>query len=65
MSFEEALDYGLITEISSYTTRYASGAEARNNNIHVAADALNNSICKAGETWSFHAQAGEATPEKG
>lgn len=65
MSFEEALDYGLITEISSYTTRYASGAEARNNNIHVAADALNNSICKAGETWSFLALAGEATPEKG
>ena len=65
MSFEEALDYGLITEISSYTTRYASGAEARNNNIHVAADALNNSICKAGETWSFLALSGEATPEKG
>lgn len=65
MSFEEALDYGLITEISSYTTRYASGAEARNNNIHVAADTLNNSICKAGETWSFLALAGEATPEKG
>ena len=65
MSFEEALDYGLITEIASYTTRYASGAEARNNNIHVAADALNNSICKAGETWSFLALAGEATPEKG
>lgn len=65
MSFEDACDYGLVQKISSFTTQYASGAEARNNNIHVAADALNNSICKAGETWSFLALSGEATPEKG
>lgn len=65
MSFDEACDYGLVQKISSFTTQYASGAEARNNNIHVAADALNNSICKAGETWSFLALSGEATPEKG
>lgn len=65
MSFDEACDYGLVNKISSFTTQYASGAEARNNNIHVAADALNNSICKAGETWSFLALSGEATPEKG
>lgn len=65
MNFDEALDYGLITEIRSFTTKYASGAEARNNNIHVAADALNNSICKAGETWSFLALSGEATEDKG
>lgn len=65
MSFEEACDYGLVVEISSFTTQYASGAEARNNNIHVASDTLNNSICKAGETWSFLALSGEATPEKG
>ena len=65
MSFDEARDYGLVVEISSFTTQYASGAEARNNNIHVAADALNDSICKAGGSWSFLELSGEATPEKG
>jgi vancomycin resistance protein YoaR len=65
MSFEEACDYGLVVEISSFTTQYASGVEARNNNIHIAADALNDSICKAGETWSFLALSGETTPDKG
>lgn len=65
MSFEEACDYGLVVKISSFTTQYASGAEARNNNIHVAADALDDSICKAGETWSFLALSGETTPDKG
>ncbi len=65
MSFDEACDYGLVVKISSFTTQYASGAEARNNNIHVAADALDDSICKAGETWSFLALSGETTPDKG
>lgn len=65
MSFEEACDYGLVVKINSFTTQYASGAEARNNNIHVAADALDDSICKAGETWSFLALSGETTPDKG
>ena len=65
MTFDEARDYGLVVPISSFTTQYASGAAARNNNIHVAADYLNDSICKAGETWSFLALSGETTAEKG
>lgn len=66
VSFEEAQDLGLITEISSFTTQYSSGAEARTNNIHTAANLLNNSIAKANNgTWSFNDTAGEATEDKG
>ncbi|WP_251197944.1 VanW family protein [Anaerotardibacter muris] len=65
MTFDEARDYGLVVQISSFTTQYASGASARNNNIHVAADALDDSICKAGESWSFLALSGETTADKG
>ncbi len=66
MTFSEACDFGLVGEISSFTTQYASGAEARNHNIHLAADYLNNSIAKAnGGRWSFNEVAGEATAERG
>ena len=65
MTFDEARAYGLVVPISSFTTQYASGAAARNNNIHVAADYLNDSICKAGESWSFLALSGETTADKG
>lgn len=66
LSFEDAKSFGLITEVSSFTTQYSSGNEARVNNIHTAANLLNNSIAKAnGGTWSFNDTAGEATPEKG
>lgn len=65
LSLEDAYAFGLIGEISSFTTQYSSGAEARVNNIHTAANLLNNSICKAGEKWSFNNIAGEATEDKG
>ncbi len=65
LSLDDAYSFGLIGEISSFTTQYSSGAEARVNNIHTAADLLNNSICKAGEKWSFNDIAGEATEDKG
>ena len=66
LSFEDAKSFGLITEVSSFTTQYSSGNEARVNNIHTAADLLSNSIAKAnGGTWSFNDTAGEATPDKG
>lgn len=66
LSFDDAKSFGLITEVSSFTTQYSSGNEARVNNIHTAADLLNNSIAKAnGGTWSFNDTAGEATPDKG
>lgn len=66
VSFDDAKDFGLISEISSFTTQYSSGAEARTVNIHTAADLLSNSIIKAnGGTWSFNDTAGEATEDKG
>ena len=67
MGFQEALDSGIIQLISAYTTEYntGEGTEARVNNIHVAADELNNSICPAQGSWSFNDVAGESTEEKG
>lgn len=66
LSFEDAKSFGLITDISSFTTQYSSGNEARMNNIHTAADLLSGSITKAnGGSWSFNDTAGEATPDKG
>lgn len=68
MSFDDALYYGVVGEISSYTTSYSYGTsstEARNFNIHLAADLLNNSICTSGGQWSFHETAGECNEESG
>ncbi len=68
MSFEDALHYGVIGEISSFTTSYTYGTsttESRNFNIHLAADILNNSICPTDGTWSFHDVAGECNEERG
>lgn len=66
LSFEDAKSFGLITDVSSFTTQYSSGNEARVNNIHTAADLLSGSIAKAnGGSWSFNDIAGEATPDKG
>ena len=66
MSFNDAIDFGLISEVSSFTTQYSSGAEARTNNIHTAANLLTNSIITAnGGSWSFNDTAGEATEDKG
>lgn len=66
MSVQAALDYGIITVVSSYTTEYTADADARNHNIHLAADLLDNSIIKAnGGQWSFNGTAGECNADKG
>lgn len=66
MPFSEALSYGVITPISEFTTEYATGAEARNTNIHLAADLINDSIITSGGgIWSFNDTAGECNEEKG
>lgn len=60
--FDEALAYGVIGEISSYTTQYTatSATQNRNHNIHLAADLLNDSITPAnGGEWSFNEVAGD------
>lgn len=66
MSVQAALDYGIISVFSTYETEYTANAEARNNNIHLAASLLNNSIVESGGgTWSFNTTAGECNAEKG
>ena len=55
-TFDEALEKGLISKISSYTTEYNDGAGTANrrHNIHLAADLLTDSIARAnGGIWSF------------
>lgn len=66
-SFDEALDLGLVSEISSFTTEYTngSGTENRNFNIHLVSDLLSDSIVKPNEKWSFNGTAGECNAERG
>ncbi len=66
--FDEAIDLGIITKFSSYTTEYANTEYTQNRlfNIHLAADLLNNSVAKAdGGQWSFNEVVGECTADKG
>ena len=68
MSFDEALELGVVSEISTYTTEYVNSAstENRRHNIHLAADKISGSIVKAnGGRWSFNERVGEATAEAG
>lgn len=66
LSFEDALSYGIVEEVSSYTTEYAEGVEARNFNIHLMADRLSYSIVPAnGGTWSFIDTSGPISEENG
>lgn len=68
MSFDEALDLGVVSEISTYTTDYVNSAstENRRHNIHLAADKISGSVVKAnGGRWSFNERVGEATAEAG
>lgn len=68
LSFDEAINLGVVCEVASYTTEYSTnvGTENRNSNIHLAADMLNNSIVTAnGGTWSFNSITGERTEDKG
>ena len=65
-SLDDARNFGIVTQVSTYTTQFSSGAEARVHNIHTAADYLNDSIATAnGGTWSFNDIAGEATVDRG
>lgn len=68
MTFDEALGFGLVSEVSSFTTEYvnSSSTENRRHNIHHAADIINNSIVQSGGgTWSFNERVGECTTEAG
>lgn len=67
LSFDEALDLGVVGAIASYTTEFTTGAgtENRNHNIALVSQLLSNSVAKAGETWSYNATAGECNEERG
>lgn len=67
-TFDEALEGGLIGEISSFTTEYNDGAgtASRRHNIHRAADLLTDSVAPAqGGQWSFNDVMGEANEDNG
>ena len=68
LTFEEAKEMQVVTEISTYTTTFSnsSGTEARNSNIRLGASFLNNTVCSAnGGTWSFNGIVGDTTQDKG
>lgn len=67
LSFDEALDLGLISEVSSYTTEFTTGAgtENRNHNIELVSNLLSDSIVKPNGTWSFNETAGECNADRG
>lgn len=67
MTFDEALQLGVVQAISSYTTEYSTGdgTENRNHNIHLGGDKINNSIAKSGTQWSFQDTVGEVEEETG
>lgn len=68
MPFEEALNAGVVGQISSFTTQYTatSSTTNRNHNIHLAAELLNDSITPAnGGQWKFNEVAGDYGVEAG
>lgn len=67
LSFDDALSAGIVSQISSFTTEYSSGAgtENRNHNIHLVSDLLSGSIVKPEGVWSYNETAGNCNEEAG
>ena len=67
LTLTEAVDCGIVQEISSFTTQFtATDATAnRTHNIQLICDILGNSVVAPGESWSFNERAGERTAERG
>ena len=62
LSFDQAVDLGIITVIGEYTTEFSNeeGTENRNHNIRLVSDILNDTICEAnGGQWSFNEHTGD------
>ena len=67
-SFDTALEVGLITEISSYTTTYTSTSSTvnRNHNIALVSDAISNTIVPMNDgVFSFNSAAGPTDASHG
>lgn len=67
LSFDEALNLGVIEAFSSYTTSFStgSGSENRNHNIALVSELLSDSIIEPDGSWSFNDTAGECSAETG
>ena len=53
------------TEISSFTTKIMNKDKARQNNIAITCNSLNDTLVKNGQTFSFCNTVGQATTSKG
>lgn len=68
MTLDDAVGFGLVSEVSSFTTEYVNSTSTKNrrHNIHHAADIIDGSIVQSGGgTWSFNERVGECTTEAG
>ena len=60
-----SLDISVEKELASYSTEIKDDSEGRLTNISITCSALNNSIIKPGDEFSFNSIVGEPTTEKG
>ena len=68
LSFNDAVDLGVISVIGEYTTEFSNleGTENRNHNIKLAADILNGGIVEAnGGKWVFNDRSGDTNEAAG
>lgn len=67
LTLDEALAYGVVDRIATFTTKYTntSSTQGRTFNVHHAADLLNNSIAPANADWSFNEVVGPCDEEHG
>jgi vancomycin resistance protein YoaR len=61
---EEAAQLGEVV-VASYTTRFNSGVAGRSKNIALSAEAINNVILGAGDSFSFNTTVGPSDAEHG
>ena len=68
LTFDDALNMGVISPIGEYTTEFSNyeGTENRNHNIKLVADIFNNGIIEAKSgKWSFNDRSGNTNEEAG
>ncbi len=64
LSADTHRELGIVEEMSSFTVGFEPAAY-RTTNIGRAAELINGSLVRAGETWSFNGTVGERTEENG
>ncbi len=65
MTFDQAVELGVVSKISSFTTEYTDDYPTRNHNIHLMADYLDGSVAKAHSDWSMLDTSGEISEAAG